>query len=136
MITPEKRRQLIANQILRAEKAIAQADFCLVNNQFDLAFNRIYYGMFYAMQALALLHGFETSKHQQLIGWFNKNFVHAGIFPNDFTAYIKKAFDARTDADYDMEGIDFESDVEPYIADMKLFISTIKDYLETRMQAE
>jgi hypothetical protein len=29
MITPEKRRQLIANQILRAEKAIAQADFLL-----------------------------------------------------------------------------------------------------------
>ncbi len=136
MMTPEKRRLLITNLIARAEKAIAQVDFCLANDQLDLAFNRIYYGMFYAMQALALSYSFETSKHQQLIGWFNKNFVHTGIFPSEFTAYVKKAFDARTDADYDLEGIYFDDDIGPYVADMKIFIATIKNYLDTQLRAE
>lgn len=130
MMTPEKRVQMVANRIHLAEKTTAQVEFCLANNQPEIAFNRIYYGMFYAMQALALTLGFETSKHQQLIGWFNKNFVHAGIFPKEFTAYVKKAFDARMDADYDMEGMPTDIDLETLCFDMKRFISTIKAWIE------
>lgn len=50
----------------------------------------------------------------------------------EFTAYVKKAFDARADADYDLEGFDFEDDddIEPYVAHMKTFISTIKAWIE------
>jgi uncharacterized protein (UPF0332 family) len=62
--------------------------------------------------------------------WFNKNFVHAGIFPKELTAYIKKAFDARMDADYEMEGMPMDIDLETLFSDMKQFIGTIKAYLE------
>ena len=40
-----------------------------------MAVNRIYYGLYYAVTALAIKHRFETSKHLQLIGWFNKEFI-------------------------------------------------------------
>jgi len=43
------------------------------NNRFRSAVNRIYYGMFYPLMALGLANHFETSKHGQLIGWFNKS---------------------------------------------------------------
>ncbi|MBD3308314.1 hypothetical protein GF339_17905 [candidate division KSB3 bacterium] len=41
--------------------------------------NRIYYAMFYAVSALALLQGFSTSSHAQLRGYFNREFVKTGI---------------------------------------------------------
>ena len=117
-------------RIEQAEQAIQRVEACLANNQPELAANRIYYGMFYAMLALAMLRGFETSKHQQIQGWFNKNFVHTGIFPNQFSKIVKDAFVARTDADYKLNATPALADLESMLADMKTFISTIKAWIE------
>ncbi len=130
MITPEERNHLISMRMQQAELAIRRVESCLADDEPELAANRIYYGMFYAMLALALSQGFESSKHQQTIGWFNKNFVHAGIFPNSFTGLVKKAFKSRTDADYEVNNIPAAADLEIMFADMKIFISTIKAWIE------
>ncbi len=100
----------------------------------EIAANRIYYGMFYALLALGLLKDFETSKHQQMIGWFNKYFVFTGIFPKHFTRLIKDAFDARTNSDYKVNETPAASQIEASLADMKLFISTIKTYLDEQLR--
>lgn len=130
MITPEDRNQLVFIRLQQAELAIQRVESCLSSHEPEIAANRIYYGMFYAMLALALLHGFESSKHQQMAGWFNKNFVHTGIFPNSFSGLVKKAFKARSDADYEVNKIPAQADLEAMFADMKLFISTIKAWIE------
>jgi hypothetical protein len=130
MMTPEQRMHLISMRIEQADQAIQRVESCLANNQPELAANRIYYGLFYAILALALMQGFETSKHQQIQGWFNKNFVHTGIFPNQFSKIVKDAFVARTDADYKLDSIPASGDLEAMFVDMKLFISTIKAWIE------
>jgi hypothetical protein len=130
MMTPEQRMHLISMRIEQADQAIQRVESCLANNQPELAANRIYYGLFYAILALALMQGFETSKHQQIQGWFNKNFVHTGIFPNQFSKIVKDAFVARTDADYKLDSIPASGDLEAMFVDMKLFISTIKVWIE------
>ena len=129
-MTPEQRNHLVQMRIEQADKTIKQVEFCLENNQLDMAANRIYYGMFYAILALGLWKGFETSKHLQLIGWFNKNFVYTGIFPKYFTRLLKDAFDTRTDADYKVNKVLATAEIEASFADMKLFISTIKAWIE------
>ncbi len=75
---------------------------------------------------------FETSKHTQLIGWFNKTFVHAGLIDPKFGKIINKAFNQRTKGDYDTY-ITFEKEIliEMFV-EMKVFISEIKAYLKTR----
>ena len=40
-----------------------------------VALNRIYYGIFYIVSALAIKNRFSTANHSQLIGWFNTNYV-------------------------------------------------------------
>ncbi len=130
MTTAESRNLMTALRIEQAEKAVHRVEFCLANDQPEIAANRIYYGMFYATIALASLRGYESSKHHQMIGWFNKNFVHTDIFPKRFTAIIKKAFDARMDADYEVNEVPPAADLEAMFADMKTFISTIKDWIE------
>jgi uncharacterized protein (UPF0332 family) len=75
MISEDNRRELIDYRFNQARETLELARFLADQGKLAVAVNRIYYGMFYALGALALKHRFETSKHAQLIGWFNKNFV-------------------------------------------------------------
>lgn len=79
MIDEESRINLIAYRIEQALSTSQEARILLKNDLLRGAVNRIYYSMFYMLQALSLKHQFESSKHAQLIGWFNKNFIHTGI---------------------------------------------------------
>ncbi|MFN0035696.1 MAG: hypothetical protein ACKVUS_11560 [Saprospiraceae bacterium] len=62
MITSESRQALISLRIEQAEQAVRRVESSLANDEPEIAANRIYYGMFYAMLALGLLRGFETFK--------------------------------------------------------------------------
>ncbi len=75
-IEDKDRSELIRYRMEQAEETISDVDLLVENNRLRSAVNRIYYGRFYALLALGLAHQFETSKHIQLIGWFNKNFIH------------------------------------------------------------
>jgi len=68
MIDHEDRQHLVSLRLEQAERTILEAQSSLDNGNYSAAANRIYYGMFYAVLALGLLHQFETSKHMQLIG--------------------------------------------------------------------
>lgn len=117
-------------RLQQAEECISDAEYCITNNRLTMATNRVYYGMFYAMLALGVLKQFETSKHIQLIGWFNKNFIHSGLLPSHFGRMVKKAFEARTGSDYEINEVPNKATLEIMFADMKTFISTIKVWIE------
>lgn len=68
-------QHLIDYRIYQAFETINEVEFQIENNFYVIAVNRIYYGMFYMLLALALKEGYKTSKHSQLLGWFNKEFV-------------------------------------------------------------
>lgn len=74
----EEREVLIKYRLDQAKETEKVVDLLIANNELSTAVNRIYYGIFYALLALALKNKSETSKHEQLIGWFNKNFIHTG----------------------------------------------------------
>jgi uncharacterized protein (UPF0332 family) len=86
---------LIQYRIGQAKETVEEADLLINNEKFRAAVNRIYYGMFYSLLALALKYEFQTSKHQQLIGWFNKNFIHPGLLSNLNYSCIKFRADTR-----------------------------------------
>lgn len=85
--------------------------------------------MFYIVAALALFHNYKTSKHQQLIGWFNKEFINNQIFPLKYGKFFRDAFARRADVDYG-DIVDYQSnDVQEWFEQMKDFIETVKDRL-------
>ena len=63
----------------QADECVEEVRFLIENKKYKIAVNRIYYGMFYCLLALGLKQQYESSKHSQLIGWFNKNFIHTGL---------------------------------------------------------
>ncbi|OFX51644.1 MAG: hypothetical protein A2046_09800 [Bacteroidetes bacterium GWA2_30_7] len=125
----EDRNNLIKYRLEQAEEAILDVELLIENNRLRSAINRIYYGMFYSVLALALANQYESSKHSQLIGWFNKNFVHKGIIEPKFGKMINKAFNRRTKGDYDTFVIFEKEIVNEMFIDMKEFIEEIKKSL-------
>ena len=67
-----ERTELIRYRLDEARDSIEDVQLLIDNDRWRAAVNRIYYGMFYSLLALGIAYKFETSKHQQLLGWFNK----------------------------------------------------------------
>jgi uncharacterized protein (UPF0332 family) len=79
---------------------------------------------------LALEHRFETSKHNQLIGWFNKKFILTGNILPKYGRILKNAYRNRTKGDYDAF-ISFEmEEVSQMYLEMIDFIETIESLVE------
>ena len=125
----KKLQELIKYRIEQAFKTSSEIEVLIDKKFFVLAINRIYYGMFYMLLALALKEGFKTSKHHQLLGWFNKEFVKPRKVSIEIGKIIHRGFEDRTDGDYGVF-IEFEKDeVESKFSDMKLFISELKELI-------
>jgi uncharacterized protein (UPF0332 family) len=129
MITDAQRQELIKLRIEQAENTYQLALRLTETNEFSTAINRIYYGMFYALLALGLQNGYETSKHQQLLGWFNKEFVNTNKVSKELGKIVKKAFDRRMNADYELLPMPQIDEMQSLLAEMQVFITSIKDYV-------
>lgn len=128
----DQKEAIIEHRLKQAEEAGANAELLYNNTAHAAAINRIYYAMFYAVVALALRNGFSTSKHGQLIGWFNREFIKSQVFDVRLSDILRKAFDLRSDADYEIAPLPSPEEIESMLADMKQFVATIKAWLKTQ----
>lgn len=128
--------QAIKLRLEQADRAVQDAELLFDNQSYSATINRIYYGMFYAVLALAVHHGFKTSKHGQMIGWFNREFVKTKLMEQQMFDILHDAFDLRSEADYDLDPVLLVDQIELMLADMKLFISTIKGYLDAPLKED
>ena len=131
----EDRKNLISYRLEQAEETIQDVKLLIENDRLRSAVNRIYYGMFYSLLALGLAFEFETSKHAQLIGWFNKRFIHDGLIDSKYGKIINKACNRRTKGDYDIF-VNFEKKIViEMFGEMKDFISTIRLFINKNLKA-
>ena len=129
MIDENDRQSLVDYRLRQATDTIELAHFLAISEKYVIAVNRIYYGMYYALTALALKNGFETSKHGQLIGWFNNEYIVTKRLDPQFGKILRNAFHNRTKGDYDAF-IDFsKNEVDLMLIEMTDFIHEIKKLL-------
>ncbi len=128
-LSENDKNQLIKYRIEQAEETIEEVDLLLENRKLRAAVSRIYYGNFYAVLALALKYEFKTFKHQQLIGWFNREFIHAGLIDQEYGKILRKAYQYRTEGDCEPIHNFTHKEVVELFNDMQRFIAGIKAYL-------
>lgn len=126
MIAESDRDALIEYRLKQAFDTIELAKFLLSSDKLVIAVNRIYYGMYYALTALALKNKFETSKHGQLIGWFNKEFISNKKVDSKYGKILRNAYQNRTKGDYDAFANFSTIEVESMLSDMVDFIEEIE----------
>ena len=128
---PDDNTELISYRIDQARNTITEAEFQIEHGFLGIAVNRIYYGMFYILLALAMKKGFKTSKHRQLLGWFNKEFVKTGKVSRKAGSIVNKAFEDRSDGDYGLF-IEFrKEEIIEKLEEMRLFISELEEFIRS-----
>ena len=86
--------------------------------------------MFYSLLAIGLKYQFETSKHAQLIGWFNKSFIRTGKIDKEYGKMINKSYTLRQESDYEPFIKYEEPEVTGLFDKMKKFINTIEKIVQ------
>lgn len=131
-LNESEKGELIRYRLQEAKDTIEDVKLLIDNDRLRASVNRIYYGMFYSLLALGIAYDYETSKHQQLIGWFNKNFIYEGLIDSKFGRIINKASNRRTKGDYE-SFVEFEKAIViEMFEEMKEFISEIDRYLSSK----
>jgi len=94
------------------------------------AMNRVYYSMYYAVQALLALQEKSFSKHGQVKGFFNREYVKSAKLPKQMGRLYNKAFEYRQKFDY----VDFvtpeKTMVSEYVVLAEGFCRQIKSYIQ------
>ena len=129
MINNSDREILIQYRLDQAEQAIGEVSKLIEMDLLNVAVNRIYYGIFYSLTALALKYEFSSSKHGHLIGWFNQSFIKTQKIEVKYGKIIRDAFKNRSDGDYAPFILFSKDDVKDMQKDMIDFIERIKTYL-------
>jgi len=130
MMDEKDRISLINFRLEQAKETINLTRFLIDSRKLNVAVNRIYYGMYYVLTALALKHKFETSKHTQLIGWFNKHFVSENPENKNLGKILRNAYRNRTKGDYDAFVSFSLEEVEEMQQEMIVFIERVEDFIK------
>lgn len=125
-LSDEDCEALIQNYLYKSQESINQVKFLIENNQLSLAVNRIYYGIYYILSAVAIQNQFKTSKHEQLIGWFNKIYIKGNIIDKKYSRLIRKFYENRVEGDYNVFSEFSEEEVNQSFEEMKDVICEIQ----------
>lgn len=104
------------------------AELLIANKSFLSANNRLYYSLFDAVSAVLLFKNMKFNKHKDALGQFNKNFVHAGIFPKEYGAKLHEAEYIRNSSDYGGRNIVKEELTYEICTFTKMFLNDIYEY--------
>ena len=130
----EDSQALIAYRLQRAEESLQAAEIMHHNQMFTFAMNRIYYAMFYAVQAALVLSGISFSKHGQVKAYLNRELIKTGILPIELGRLYNKAFEYRQKFDYvDFAQADREM-VVAYLKDAREFVAAIAIYIHKKSE--
>lgn len=134
-MTRDEKITLITYRLERSNESLVAAELMLENNLFIPAMNRIYYSMFYAVQALLILNESAFSKHGQVKGFFNKEYIKPGIFPKEFGKLYNAAFEYRQKFDYVDLLIPEEKLISDYINKARSFITKLSGYIKEQLES-
>ena len=126
---------LIKNSVEKADIALNNAESNIQGDKLLDAQNRAYYSVFYIILALAYMDDFVTGKHYQLMGWFNKKYIHEeSIFDKEFSKIYQRLLINRQKFDYDVSEFPEKEQTIKDLEDAKFFVSEIKKYILDNMQ--
>jgi uncharacterized protein (UPF0332 family) len=89
----EESLALISYRLERSREALRAAEIMFENSMLTFSMNRVYYAMFYAVQALLVSRKVSFSKHGQVKAYFNREMIKTGIFPTEMGRLYNKAFE-------------------------------------------
>ena len=116
----------------RAREELDTAELLFENEKLKAANNRAYYSIYYSLTAVLCLEPIAFKRHKDTIGYFNKNYVHTGLFPGKIGRNISKAAKVRHASDYDEFYIASKEEAEKQIQTAKILAELVDKYISER----
>ncbi len=127
-------RDLAKYRIEKAKETIMDARIYYEGGSSASTVNRIYYAMFYAVNALLITEGKFSVKHSGVRALFNMEFVKPGIVDVDTGKFYSEMFDARQEGDY-KDFVEFnKGDIEDWLNKAEGFIDVIDKLVQERLR--
>ena len=123
-------KELALYRISAAKEDLQAAELNFENGHYRSSNNRAYYAIFRAISACLALRFKAYKQHAQVIGNFNKDFVHTGIFPKEISKKISRAQEVRHASDYDDFYIVSSEDTKEQLETAREVIDMVEKYLE------
>jgi uncharacterized protein (UPF0332 family) len=120
----------IESLITRARKYLESAEILLKSKDYESSVSRVYYAMFYSVEALLLTEDITVSTHKGVISVFGERFIKTGIFPRDMTKELNRAFEKRQLGDYEYTFVISEEEARKMFEEGKNFVEKIVEYLK------
>jgi uncharacterized protein (UPF0332 family) len=102
----------------------------LANDFYSSTINRSYYAIFYAANALLIAKDLFRKKHSGVLGEFRKQFIKTGIMDNRFSRIFGRAFEDRTESDYDLTSEATEVSARENLAGAIEFVDEVEKWLK------
>ncbi len=125
-MTEQERDAYVAYRLESARNTFDAAPVLAENNFWNSAVNRLYYALFYAVNALLVKNNIETMSHSATKAKFSQAFVKTGKFDKKYGKLLSELFDWRQKGDY-ANIFDYDADtVEPLFYPVAEMIDTIE----------
>jgi len=111
----------------KARNTLSDAKQYLQGATLESTVNRIYYALFYAVNALLITKGISSSKHSGVRALFNKEFVNKGLIEKQLGKFYADMFDTRQAGDY-KDFVSFKKeDVEIWLSQAEQFVEKVQE---------
>jgi len=127
-MTFEERKKYAKYRIESARKTFEAAKVLAENEFWNSVVNRLYYSIFYAVNALLVMNEIQTKSHSATKSQFSLHFVKTGKFDKKYGKLLSELFDWRQKGDYE--------NIFDYIKKVLIFSITliIKKYLKNQLK--
>ncbi|MCF6353013.1 MAG: HEPN domain-containing protein [Cyclobacteriaceae bacterium] len=130
-MTSEERAEYVKYRIESAYKTYEAAKVLADSGFWNSSVNRLYYAIFYAVNALLVNNGVQTKSHSATKSQFSKYFVKTGEFDKKYGKLLSELFDWRQKGDYD-NIFDYDNNsVDPLFDPVKEMIELIDKKIKT-----
>ena len=122
----EDRIEYVKYRLESAKKTFEAAKVLAENKFWNSAVNRLYYAVFYAVNALLIMNEIQTKSHSATKSQFSMNFVKTGKFDKKYGKLLSELFDWRQKGDYE-NIFDYDADsVQPLFKPVHEMIELIE----------
>lgn len=119
----------ILYRIERADEAIKEAELLASNGHWNTVANRLYYAVFYLVNALIVKNKFHAASHSGIKSEFHRHFIKTGILDKKYGKLYSELFDKRQEGDYQAFVKFSESEIAPLINEVKMFYIKLKQII-------
>ncbi|MGH7800453.1 MAG: HEPN domain-containing protein [Thermodesulfobacteriota bacterium] len=130
----EDREALARYRMERSFETLEEAKLLFNGKKYVGAINRIYYVMFYAINALLILEGYSSSKHSGVMSLFNRHFIRTGIVSKEAGRFFQEMFVSRSKGDYGDFKTFTKEEAKSGLDKCEKYLQELKEALEKRFE--